>query len=188
MDAAELERRVKETIAGLGYVSKTEIGEIIKTHKSEMALEEAQKYVQDANKKYYEETLPATTNFIADVTELVMDHKAEFGGNLNRQEFADFMRERNLVDPKKAYEEYVRPKRQEKELETKVEERMKVREAELRQQFSGQALNGGTPSSGFAPKGALQMKIEKDNAEKQAAGSGVLAAQAAAELRAENKF
>lgn len=190
VNAAELEARVKESIGKLGYASKEEIQQIINTESKKLAQEEAKTYVEAAQKKFYEETLPASINFNMDAAEIAMQHMREFDGQaIDRVKFSEFMKERNLLDPKKAYDEFVRPQRDDIALKKQVAEAVKAKEEEIRQQYSGQGLpGGGIIPPGLQPKGAMQMRIEAD----AAAASGnhapsVAAAAAAAELRAEGK-
>src|SRR5579859_6001396 len=112
VDAAELSRRVQEEISKFGYASKAEMDKIINEQAIKLAREEASKEVAAAQKKFYEETLPASINFNMDAAEIAMQHMREFDGKpIDRTEFSNFMKERNILEPKKAYEEFVRPER-----------------------------------------------------------------------------
>jgi hypothetical protein len=186
VDAAELERRVQTEVAKLkdtyGYVTKADIAAVIKDETSKMS-DEAKGFITEASKKFYEETLPATANFAADIAEICFDHKSEFGDYLDRKKLAEFMTERRIVNPKDGYAEFVKPKRDELVFKQRVED-------EVKQRISGMALNGGGGaqlSTSPMGKGAVQMRVEKDNA---VAGSTLAAAtsQAAQELRNEGKF
>ena len=186
VDAAELEKRVKDEITKLqatyGYVTKAETEKIIQEQATKLAHDEADKFVTEASKRFYEETLPATANFAADIAEICFDHKSEFGEYLDRKKLAEYMTERKIMNPKDGYTEFVKPQRDEREFKKKVEE-------EVKQRLSGMAVNGSllSPTGGVMEKGAVQMRVEKDAA---AAGNNiaVLAAQAAAELRQEGKL
>lgn len=187
VDAAELSRRVQEEFAKLkdqyGFVSRAEQDKIIAEQTQKLAGDETKKLIDDARKSYYEEMMPAGVNLAADVAEICVDHKNEFNERLDRKKFAEYMAERKFTDPVKAYEEYVKPRRDEVAFKQKVED-------EVKQRMSGIAISGGTiqPGGGVMPKGAMQMKIEKDAAANGAAVTSVLAAQAAAELRSEGKM
>lgn len=186
VDAAELSKRVQEEVAKLqqtyGYVTRADTEKIIHDQTAKLAQDESKKFIDEASRKFYEETLPATANFAADIAEICFDHKSEFGEYLDRKKLAEYMTERKIVNPKDGYTEYVKPRRDEITFKTKVDE-------EVKQRLSGMALSGQMVSAtgGVMPKGAVQMRVEKDNA---AAGNttGVLAMQAAQELRAEGKI
>jgi len=190
VDAAELARRVQEEVNKLGFASKGEIDKIINEQASKLAREEATKEIAAANDRFFKETVPGITNFTMDAAEIAYDHKVEFGASLDRAKFSEFMKERNLLDPKKAYEEFVRPQRDAKKLEEEVSSRVKAREEELRQQYSAHGMpGGGGVPNGLQPKGAMQMKIERDEAAKQGSmATSVAAQQAAAELRNEGRM
>lgn len=187
VDAAELKARVTEEVNRLreqyGWVSKADQEKIINDEAKKLALEESKKFVDEASKRFYEETLPQSVNFAADVAEICVDHKGEFSEYLDRKKFAEFMSERKILDPKKGYEEFVKPKRDEKEFKRKVDE-------EVKQRISGLAISGNNiaPGGGIMPKGVLQMRIEKDAQANGQTSTTALAAQAAQELRAEGKM
>ena len=186
VDAAELEKRVKEEMTKLqatyGYVTKADTEKIIQEQTVKLAQDESKKFIDEASKKFFEETLPATANFAADIAEICFDHKSEFGEYLDRKKLAEFMTERKLINPKDGYAEFVKPQRDERAFKLRVDE-------EVKQRVSGMALNGNmvSPTGAVMPKGAIQMKVEKDAA---AAGNNlnVLVNQAAQELRQEGKF
>lgn len=184
VDAVELERRVQAEVAKLkdtyGYVTKTDIGNVIK-QETEKLTGETKKAIDDATKQYYEVAMPQGINLAADIAEICVDHKSEFNERLDRKKFAEYMQENKLVDPVKAYEQYVKPRRDEIEFKKKVDE-------EVKQRLSGMTVNGGMPGAGSPlSKGVIQMKVEKDQA---AAGisTTVAATQAAAELRQEGRM
>lgn len=190
VDAAQLEQRVKESISKLGYASKEEINAIIAAESGKLAREEASKEIAAANKKFYEETLPASINFNMDAAEIAMQHMQEFGGTaIDRVKFSDFMKERNLINPKEAYKEFVRPERDAIELKNKVADAVKAKELELQQQYSAHGLpGGGMVPPGLQPRGAMQERIAADEAAKSGhMATSVAAAAAAAELRNEGK-
>lgn len=185
VDAAELAKRVQDEVGRLreqyGFVSKEDQQKIIQDEVAKLAHEETKKAIDDATKAYYEVAMPQGVNLAADIAEICVDHKAEFGERLDRKKFAEFMTERKLIDPVKAYDEYVKPRRDEVEFKKRVEE-------EVKQRVSGMSLAGGAvPTGGPMEKGAVQQKIEKDAAA-QGNNLSVLAAQAAQELRQEGKM
>ncbi len=191
VDAAELKSRVQEEVNKLGFASKAEIDKIINDQAVKLAREEASKEVAAAQKKFYEETLPASINFNMDAAEIAMQHMREFDGKpIDRVEFSNFMTERKILEPKKAYEEYVRPQRDKIQLEKSISDAVKAKEEELVKQYSGSGIpGGGMVPPGLQPKGAMQLKIERDNAEKSGnVAISVATQQAISELRSEGKF
>jgi hypothetical protein len=178
VDPVELARRVQEEVNKLGYVNKSEMETIIAQQTAKLAGDESKKFLDEASKKFYEETLPASVNFAADVAEICVDHKTEFQEYLDRKALSEFMAERKMTNPKDAYKEFVKPRRDELEFKRKVDE-------EVKQRISGMAVNGIPVTPGAVQaKGALQMKVEKDAGQNS---MSALAAQAAQELRQEGK-
>jgi len=182
VDAAELARRVQEEVNKLGYVNKAEMDAIInkQTERMTAAEEGSKKAIDDAGKRFFEETVPATTNFMIDIAEICVDHKGEFNEKLDRKAFSDFMSQNKITNPVQAYEQWVKPRRDEIEFKRKVDE-------EVKQRISGMAVNGMqvVPGGAVQPKGAMQMRVEKDAGQNS---TTALANAAAAELRAEGKF
>lgn len=190
VNAAELEQRVKEQVGKLGYASKEEINQIIQAEATKLAKEEAGREIKAANDKFFQETVPAMTNFTMDAAEIAMQHMREFDGKtIDRAEFSNFMKDRNILEPKKAYEEYVRPQRDAATLQAEIAKQVKAKELELQQQYSGQGMpGGGGVPPGLQAKGAMQLRIEADEAAKSGSmATSVAAAKAAAELRNEGK-
>lgn len=194
VDAAELARRVQEEVGKLGFASKSEMDTVIAQQSAKMAKEETAKEIAAANKRFYEETLPASINFNMDAAEIAMQHMREFNGEpIDRTKFSEFMAERKISEPKKAYEEFVRPQRDKIALDAEVAKQVAAKEAELKQQYSGSSLaGGGGLPPGLQPKGAVQMKMEKDAEANAGQGASlavkIAAQQAAAELRTEGSF
>lgn len=191
VDAAELSRRVQEEVTKLGYASRSDVDKIINDQAVKLAREEATKEVAAAQKRFYEETLPASVNFNMDAAEIAMQHMREFDGKaIDRTEFSNFMKERNILEPKKAYEEFVRPQRDKIALEKSIADAVKAKEQELQQQYSAAGLpGGGMVPPGLQSKGAVQMRIDREaEAAKGNMATSIAAQAAAAEMRAEGRF
>jgi hypothetical protein len=185
VDWAELDRRVEEKAKTMGWVSKSELQELAKQESSQMAREaareEATKAIVAAKTELWEKSFPEIANHAADISEIAYDHKSEFNGeSLNRTEFSAFLKEKGISDFKAGYTDYVKPRRDEREFKKRVD-------AEVQQRLSGITVQGGSPVlGGPQEKGALQQRIERDNAALQSVSAA--SAAAAAEMRAEGKY
>lgn len=186
VDAAELERRVQEQAQKAGWMSKSEMQVLISEEAGKLAREEAGKLVKSeiegARKQLWEESFPAIAAHAADIAEIAYEHRDEFKKTLDRTEFANFLAENKISDFKKGYEQFVKPVREKRDFETKVE-------AEVKQRISGMTVNGSLPvPGGPQPKGALQMRLEKEQQAPTAHTPSAAAAAAAAEMRAEGLY
>lgn len=186
VDAAELERRVQEQATKAGWMSKTEMSALINEEAGKLAREEAGKLfkteLEVARKQLWEESLPIMANTAVDLAEIAVDHMGEFKSHLDRKAFSDFMVENKITDSKKGYEQFVSPVRADRDFKAKVE-------AEVQQRISGMTVNGSLPvPGGPQPKGALQMRLEKEQQAPTAHTPSAAAAAAAAEMRAEGLY
>lgn len=179
VDREELKRLVMEEHKAMGWLSKAEQQALI-DEKTAQLTGQTDAAIKSAEKRLWEETFPQMANHALDISEIGYDHKTEFQEPIDRMKFTEFLSENKITDFKKGYEQFVKPRRDERDFKTRVE-------AEVTQRMSGLSVNGGMPvAGGPQPKGALQMRIEKD-----AAGPGSLtaaAAAAAAEMRSEGKY
>lgn len=187
VNAEELARRVQEEVNRLGFVSRSDMDKIISEQSQKMAQSEVKASIDAATKKFFEETLPGTVNFSMDAAEIAYDYKHEFNQTLDRTKFSEFMKERNILEPKKAYEEFIRPLRDKAVMDAENEKWRKAKEDEMKQQYSAMGMPGGGMSNPLQPKGAVQLRMEAAEAAKPSS-SAIAAAAAAAEMRNEGKL
>lgn len=184
VDPAELAALVQAETKKYGFLTKSEMDAIIDTKAAQLAKDEATRISDEritaAEKRLWSETFPQMANHAADIAEIAYDHKVEFGEPFDREKFTALLAERKITDFKEGYKQFVAPRREEVLFKKKVED-------EVKQRVSAMAANGGmqAPPGGPAPLGALQMKIQKDQA---ATTLSAASAAAAAELRAEGSF
>lgn len=184
VDKEELKRLVMEEAKGMGWLTKAEMQQLIDNKEFQLASvqaarDEATKAIVAAKTELWEKSFPEIANHAADISEIAYDHKSEFQESLNRTEFSAFLKDKGISDFKAGYTDYVKPRRDEREFKKRVD-------AEVQQRVSGMTVNGGAVLGGPQEKGALQMRIERDNA--AATTMSAASAAAAAEMRTEGKY
>lgn len=179
IDQVQLSNLVEERLKGRGYVSQAEVTKI--------AQEEAQKLANTAQDRFFKETLPASIEFQSTILDLQFQHRDEFGKPLDRGAFAKFMKENQMTDPVKAYEQFVSETRTAKHIKTEVDKQVK-------DELSKHNVPGTMAQPSPQELGPMQLKIGKKDLpeivydESIRPGDNRLAREAAAELRAEGKF
>jgi Zn-finger nucleic acid-binding protein len=181
VDQAALETYLKTEVAKYGFMTKAEMESASKEFIAKEAEAKANELIQKARTDWMSTSVPAMTHFAMDMSEIAYDHRSEFGEHLDRGALSKFMEENKFTEPKKAYDAFVRDRRDEKKFTQRLDEEVKKR-------MSGMGVPGATdyPGMGVMEKGALQQDVEK----RQATVSGLdpAAAMAAArELREEGK-
>jgi truncated hemoglobin YjbI len=176
--AARVDARLKE----IGYTSKSELQQLI----TETAEKIADARVKAQTDRFLTETWPAATEIQGRVNEAQFMAMKEFGSPLSmeqRKEVADLMKERNIMDPVKAYNEWAAPIRQKAEFDKKVEDEVSSRMS--KQHFPGVSGPSIADMGPLQAARAGQVPKLPDNA---VVGDGSAAAAAAAELRSEGRF
>lgn len=179
IDQAQLTSLVEDRLKGRGYVSQTEVTQIAK--------QEAEKLAQSAQDRFFKETLPASIEFQSTILDLQFQHRDEFGKPLDRGAFGKFMKDNQMTDPVKAYEQFVSAARTEKKITSEVDQRVK-------DELSKRNVPGTMAQPSPQELGPLQQKIGKKELpevvydESIRPGDSRLAAAAASELRSEGKF
>lgn len=183
IDEARLKTYLENEFSGRKFVSAVE------------AESAAKKYVdgvlENERKRFFSETLPATTNFNMSMVDIQFRHRDEFGKPLDRVALAKFITDNKLDvstadNLNKAYDGFVSQARMDK----KIEEIKVQAEKDAKTKFS-------VPGTGAAPApelGHLQQRLQSKDGlpeiifnDAVKPGSGQLAAAAAAELRSEGK-
>lgn len=172
---------------------KAEVDRQIKALGGAVTPEAITKIVDDVASKKEQEFIanvaPRQAYFAMDCAEVAWMHLQETGKPLDRAAFGKFSEERGIGDPKKCYEEFMKPVRDQKTMDERVAEEVKKKEEEMRAQFGG-----GIPGSGAVPTGEMGVVQQRINAartaqQSQAQGQVVPggAAAAAAEVRQQGK-
>lgn len=193
VDEATLNAKVDARLNSLGdrYVSKSELNAIIQQEAAKLAGDTARTEVQAQTTKFLTETWPAATEILASLMEASYSHREEFGKPLSRDDrkaIGELMKERNIMDPMKAYDEWIGPKRTEAKIKKEVDEGVAKGIDEFKKTHTG---NEGFPGvTGVPELGPVQMaragKVPQ-LPENYSIGDGSAAAAAAAEIRAEGK-
>lgn len=179
VDPAEVRRQVAEEAKALGWLSKSEMDSLIAAKYAQLE-SDTKSAIEGARKELWEQSFPQIANHAADISEIAYDHKSEFSEPFDRLKFTEFLSENKISDFKKGYEQFVKPRRDDRDFKKRVD-------AEVEQRMSGLNVTGGLPvPGGPQQKGALQMRIEKDNATPTSSTAAAIAA--AAELRSEGHF
>jgi len=165
-------------------VSPDKLAELVQAEASKLAAK-TNELVQAARKDFLENTFPATTNFQADLLEVMQDYKDEFGKKLPRKEFSEFMQEKGIFSPREAFDRFTDTSRREREVKTEVEKR-------VQEELGKRNLPGVTPGQNVSSDiGPLQLRIAgeapkfPDNSE---LGDRTAASMAANEMRKEGLF
>ena len=186
VDEAALDARVEKRVKDLGYVTQAEMQKIIKQEAGTLATEAARSQVTEGTTKFLTETWPAVQAINQAIIMKSFSHMKEFGEPLNDDDvkaISDIMVERNLQDPRKAYDAWVTPKRDAIKFESEVQKRV----TELRSNdgfpgVSGQPMMELGPvqlkNAGKIPELPADSKLGDNNA----------AMAAAAEMRTEGKY
>lgn len=154
---------------------------------AELVSAEAKKQTDEARKQFFGETVPQSLKFQSEFTDAQLRFFKETGDILDREKFAKFITERNYTSPEKAFEEFMKPERQKKEIDKLAEERYQALLKE--RSMEGVPGSSGPPT----PPGPMQIRLhKKDPNDALFSGRGDLgdnsaAAAAAAELNAEGK-
>jgi len=178
-DAAAIEAQIMGRIEGLKYVTAAELARI--------AGEEAKKLVDSqiaAQVAHFDKNvIPGVIEFTLSAQEVGFKHFKEFGEVLDREKLAAFMTENHISEPKKAYEQYIAPRR--------LEITMK---AEVDRQVAAELAKRNTPGSPMGTPmeaGPLTLRIQNQDplaGKEVVLGDQQASSAAAAALREAGKF
>lgn len=174
------EKLVASVVAKLGdqIVTPTKLAELIAA--------EVKKGVESERKTFFETTFPEATKFSSEFTEAQILYFKETGNVLDREKFAKFVADQKITSPIKALDEFMKPDREKKHIQSEVDRRLK-------EELDKRRSEGVPGSSGAPGTGALEIRMRakdpKDGLFGGAAelGDGSAAAQAATELNNEGK-
>lgn len=174
------QQKVDALISAKGYATQSDIDRIT----GEVVQKSVDERLGKAREEFLTQTFPAATQFMADLNDIMGDHRAEFGEKLNRAEFSKYMQDNKLTDPNKAYEQWVGPRRTEITIKKKVEEGVAA-------EISKRNIPG--VSSASSPDlGPLQIRLSKTadplSGKDVELGDNQAGMAAAAELRSEGKL
>lgn len=186
VDEAALDARVEQRVKALGYVTRADMDAIVKQEATKLAKEESLSAVKEATTKFLTETWPAAQAINSAIIMKSFEHLQEFGKPLNDDDLkgiSAMMTERNIVDPRKAYDEWISPKRNEVKVNAEVERRV-AEEVSKRAGFPGVS---GVPTSEMGP---MQQKAAGVLPELPGGvlGDNSAAMAAAKEFRSEGKY
>lgn len=148
--------------------------------------------IDDARKEFLTQTFPSTTQFMTALTDIQLDHRDEFKERLDRKALSDYMRDKNIIDPLAAYNQWIAPRREaakktadDARIETEVQKRL---DAEI----AKRNLPGVTPTTGTMSDSQLTLRVAGKGdgftfAENTELGDLSAAALAADELRKEGR-
>jgi len=173
--------RVSKRLEGR-TVSEAKTREIIAEESKKLA-SEINGTLEKARKDFLEQTFPQATQFQAALTDVQIDYHAETGNKLDRSEFAKFMQDNNILDPQKAFEQYMAPAREEKRIKAEVDKR-------VQDELGKRNMPGVTPGQTVPTDlGPLQLKIAGEIPNPDGVlGDRSSANQAAKELREQGAF
>lgn len=154
---------------------------------AEVVAAEVKKFGAEQSKAFFETTFPKAARWQANFTSAQLTYYNETKEILDTEKFSKFMTDNKIEDPLKGLEEFMKPIREKKEIDAKVEARFQ----EVLKERSQEGVPGasGTPSL----PGPMQIRLGKrDPNDSLFSGKGELgdnsgAAAAAAELTAEGK-
>jgi len=188
----QLKANIMEEVGKRGFVSQAELDKIALQKSEELTKKLVADQYKEARDKFFKEDFPASVQFTTEMVDIMADHREEFKEKLDREKFAKFMQDNQLVNPRQAYEQYVGERR----LQTKIENARK----EGLEEGKKEALKAQIPGSGAVPgageMGHLQLRLTTPPSNGEAkpvippdveVGTGQLAAMAAQELRQEGK-
>jgi hypothetical protein len=179
---ANVNTRIDEEFRTRGFVTQDKLKEIVATE-SKALFDNALKTTLDTERKtFMEQTLPATVYFNQTLMDIREEYKDEFGERLDRSALSKFMEEQKVTDPRKAYDQWIAPRRT--ELQAK-----KAREEGIAEGRKDALSKMNLPGSGVTPQpdiGHMEARFRAASAVPTTTREG--AAAAAAELVAEGKF
>jgi len=174
VDETKLMSKVQEEINKRGYVSKTELGEIVAAEAKKLADQERSSFLKD--------TLPNVLEWNQKMMDFNYEHRQEFGEPFDRKAFSKFVADNKIEDLDTAYKAFVNDKRTENKIKTETDKR--VKEELSKKNFPG---SGASPAP--SDLGPLQLRRAgkgPDGLPEDATLSAAAMA-AAAELRSEGK-
>lgn len=193
MKPEELEQRVRDIMkAAGGQWTKDEMNELVKAEAKKMASEAVEERLKAEETKFNEKTIPFMASFATGVNVLASRYEKESGEQWTedkQKELFELMNQKKEFNPYKLEEDFLRPVREKKATEEKIEAEVQKR---LRAERSQRAEQGG--DGDFIPqpgdrKGALREMLERQG-EAEGDLQTIISAQAAkagAELRAAGK-
>jgi hypothetical protein len=190
VDQAQLEQAINTAVEGhakkFGYVTQEEFNKISADAIVKQANEQAEARIKAAEDRLFKETVPALYNSAMDLAEIAVQHRTEFAEGLDRQKLSAYMTENNIIDPRKGYDSYIKPRRDEIAFNKRVEDEVKQRVSGMQVSGGNNGFSGGSP---FEEMGVLQKQVqERQAAANGGSGTSAAAVAAAAELRAEGKL
>ena len=150
IDTDDLAERVLAKVSGK-TVTSDQLNQLIATEKQGM-LTEMRTLVDKARTEFLTQTFPQTTQFVSDLTDVMMDHREEFAEKLDREKFAAYMKENKIVDPKEAHSRFVAERRTQKKIDEEVDKKVKT-------ELAKHNLPGVSSTSGHSDVGPLELKI-----------------------------
>jgi hypothetical protein len=187
VDEATLSARIETRVKELGYVPKAEMEAIIRQEAGKLADEKVKTEVEARTNTFLTQTWPAVQAINQAVIMKSFSHMKEFGEPLNDDDvtaISKIMTERNLQDPRKAYDIWIEPKRTAKTIEAEVEKRVQAKLSES----AGFPGVSGQPMMELGPVQLKHAGKIPELPEGTKLGDNAAAMAAAAELRSESKF